>query len=53
MELTGRQSIYLLAICSLATKVQTLPSLIAGNIGRFGWLYFLFLGIVDILFVLC
>ena len=41
MELSGRQSIYLLVICSLAIKVQTLPSMIASNLGRFGWLYFL------------
>ncbi len=52
MELTGRQSIYLILICSLATKVQTLPSLIAGNLGRFGWAYFLFLGVVDLIFIL-
>lgn len=52
MELTERQSIYLLIICSLATKVQTLPSLIAGDLGRFGWLYFLVLGVIDVLFVL-
>lgn len=51
MELTGRQSIYLLLICSIATKVQTLPSMIASNLGRFGWLYYLFLALVDILFV--
>ena len=52
MELSGRQSIYLLVICSLAIKVQTLPSMIASNLGRFGWLYFLILAIIDILFIL-
>lgn len=51
MELTGRQATFLVIICSLATKMQRLPCLIASDLGRFGYLYFLFLGLIDLLFI--
>lgn len=52
MALTKRQSLFLLLICFLVIKVQRLPSLIATNVGRHGWLVLLILGGVDVLFLL-
>jgi len=52
MELTKKQAIFLIVICLMANKVQRLPSLISSSIGRHGWLAFLVMGILDILFLL-
>jgi len=51
MELTKKQAIYLLTICLVANKVQRLPSLISSFVGRHGWLAFLIMGSLDILFL--
>ena len=51
MELTKRQVLFLLTISFVVIKVQRLPSLIATNVGRHGWLIFLLLGIIDVLFL--
>ena len=52
MELTKRQAIFLILICLVANKMQRLPSLISSNIGRHGWLAFLVMGILDIVFLI-
>ena len=52
MELTKRQAIFLILICLAANKMQRLPSLISTSIGRHGWLAFLVMGILDILFLI-
>ena len=52
MELTKKQTIFLLCICLAANKVQRLPSLISTNIARHGWLAFLVMGVLDILFLI-
>lgn len=48
-ELTKRQAMFLLIICFVANKAQRLPSFIASNMGRHGWLVTLILGFVDVL----
>ena len=52
MELTKRQAIFLILICLAANKMQRLPSLISTSIGRHGWLAFLVMGTLDILFLI-
>lgn len=52
MELTKRQALFLITICLTVNKVQRLPSLISSNLGRHGFLFFLLMGCVDILFLL-
>lgn len=52
MELTKRQALFLIVICLMANKVQRLPSLISSSVGRHGWLVFLLMGIVDVIFLL-
>lgn len=52
MELTKKQAIFLILICLIANKMQRLPSLISSNVGRHGWLAFLVMGVLDILFLL-
>ena len=52
MELTKRQTLFLVIICFLVIKVQRLPSLIATNMGRHGWLVLLVMGVIDVLFLL-
>lgn len=52
MELTKKQAIFIILICLTANKVQRLPSLISSNIGRHGWLAFLVMGALDILFLI-
>ena len=51
MVLTNRQSLFLLVICLMANKVQRLPSLISTSVGRHGWLIYLALGIIDVIFL--
>ena len=48
-ELTKRQAMILLIICFVANKAQRLPSFIAANMGRHGWLVTLILGLIDVL----
>lgn len=48
-ELTKRQAMILLFICFVANKAQRLPSFIATNMGRHGWLVTLILGLIDVL----
>lgn len=52
MELTKRQALFLIIICLFANKVQRLPSLVSTNVGRHGWMIFLIMGVLDILFLL-
>ena len=52
MELTKKQAIFLVVICLMANKVQRLPSLISSSIGRHGWLAFLVMGVLDIIFLM-
>lgn len=52
MELTKRQTIFLLVTCLLANKVQRLPSLVATELGRHGYLLFLLMGLFDTLMLL-
>lgn len=52
MELTKRQAIFLIIICLMANKVQRLPSLISTAVGRHGWLAFLTMGLIDIVFLI-
>jgi len=52
MQVTKRQALFILTLCFLANKVQRLPSLVSANLGRHGWLFFLILGVIDIIFLL-
>ena len=52
MQVTKRQALFILTLCFLANKVQRLPSLVSANLGRHGWLFFLILGVTDIIFLL-
>ena len=52
MDLTKRQALFLIIICLSVNKVQRLPSLISTNIGRHGWLVFLIMGFIDVIFLL-
>ena len=52
MEITKRQALFLMVICLMANKVQRLPSLVASNVGRHGWLVFLGVGVIDVLLLL-
>ena len=52
MELNKKQAIVLVILCTLSNKVQRLPSLLATNLGRHGWLVFLIMGGIDLLFLI-
>lgn len=52
MSITKKQALFLLVISLLVNKVQRLPSLISANIGRHGYLVFLIVGAIDVLFLL-
>ena len=50
-SLTKRQVLMLLTICFIANKTQRLPSLIASNMGRNGWLVLVIMGLLDVAFL--
>ena len=52
MELTKRQTIFILITSLFANKVQRLPSLTASHLGRHGYLFFLVMGLIDTLMLL-
>lgn len=45
------QAIILIMICVLATKLQRLPSIISYSVGRDGWIVFIILGLLDLLYL--
>ncbi len=54
MLLTKRQTLFLVVICLLASKVQRLPSLISTDLGRHGYFVFLIMGMIDfVMLLLC
>lgn len=49
-EITRRQALFLFVICTISSKLQTLPCLISEDVGSDLWLVLLFGAIIDVLF---
>ena len=50
-QITHRQAILLFLICTISSKLQVLPTLLASDVGRDLWIVLLFGGLIDIIFL--
>lgn len=50
-QISRRQAILLFLICTISSKLQMLPTLLASDVGRDLWIVLLFGGLVDVVFL--
>ena len=50
-QITRRQAIILFLICTISSKMQMLPTLLSGQVGKDLWIVLLFGAMIDVVFL--